>query len=67
MASNSQRVVQVVPEAGKGLRKSFLQHAAHSRVVHEVRGGSLGSGDHAASQVSLLQCWTEGKGSSSGQ
>lgn len=50
MARNSQRVVQ----AGKGLRKPFLQHAAHSRVVHEIRGGSVGSGDHAASQVSSV-------------
>lgn len=56
MARNSQGVVQ----AGKGLRKPFLQHGAHGRVVHEIRGSSVGSGDHAASQVSLLQCWTEG-------
>lgn len=56
MTSNTQRVVQ----AGESLRKSFLQHAARSRVVHEIRGGSVGPGDHAASQVSWLQCWTEG-------
>lgn len=56
MTINSQRVVQ----AGKGLRKSFLRNAARSRVVHEIRGGSLESGNHAASQVSLLQSWTEG-------
>ncbi|XP_023783366.1 coiled-coil domain-containing protein 85C isoform X2 [Cyanistes caeruleus] len=56
MTSNSQRVAR----AGKGLRKPFLQGAAHSRVVCEIRGSSVGSGNHAASQVSWLQCWIEG-------